>query len=186
MAICLLTSFVAVMFGLYGGEFGRDCNLAYSPSCEGVFRARSTCYTAMMWIFVFFAWELVDSRLSFFHGAVRNTRAWARRLWANPFLFWSVVVGFFSIFPTLYIPVLNRRVFLHSGIDKEWGVVFAVTVLFFLGSEGWKAAKRAVLRRRGLMHQKGASNSEEDLEKRTFERFYSSDSDLDSGSEKKG
>lgn len=178
MAVCLLTSFIAVIFGFYGGEFGRDCNLRYSDACLGVFRARSTCYTTMMWIFVFFAWELVDSRLSFFHGAFRNTRAWARRLWRNTFLFWSVVVGFFSIFPTLYIPVLNRRVFLHDGIGREWGVVFAMTVLFFAGAEAWKWAKRVHYRRRRVMLRKGAPLSEEDLEKRTFERFYNSDSEV--------
>lgn len=123
MAICLLSSFIVVIFGFYDGNFSFDCNLRYSPSCEGVFRARSTCYTAMMWIFVFFAWELVDSRLSFFHGAFRNTKKWTGRLWKNPFLFWSVAAGFFSTIPTLYIPVLNRRVFLYTGIDKEWGIV---------------------------------------------------------------
>ena len=137
----------------------------------------------MMWIFVFFAWELVDSRLSFFHGAFRNTKKWASRLWRNPFLFWSVAAGVFSTFPTLYIPVLNRRVFLHTGIDKEWGIVYAVTVLFFAGAESWKWAKRRFLRKRGLMHKKGAGTAEEDLEQRTFERFYSSDSE-GSGTEK--
>lgn len=184
MAVCLLSSFIIVLFGFYDGNFGHDCNLRYSESCEGVFRARSTCYTAMMWIFVFFAWELVDSRLSFFHGAFRNTRAWATRLWKNTFLFWSVVVGFFSIFPTLYIPVLNHRVFLHAPIDKEWGIVFAVTVLFFVGAELWKWAKRVYLRRKGLMVKKGAGMGEEDLEKRTFERYYTMSSDSDVAGEK--
>ncbi|KAK4228095.1 putative type IID cation-transporting ATPase [Podospora fimiseda] len=183
MAICLLTSFVSVMFGMYDGNFGMDCNLRYSDSCEGVFRARSTCYTAMMWIFVFFAWELVDSRLSFFHGAFNNTKKWTNRLWKNTFLFWSVVVGFFSIFPTLYIPVINRKVFLHSGIDKEWGVVFAVTIIFFIGAESWKWAKRVYLRKHNLMQKKGAGTTEEDLEKMVFEKFYSSDSD--SGTDRK-
>ncbi|KAL2260907.1 hypothetical protein VTK26DRAFT_4960 [Humicola hyalothermophila] len=182
MAACLLAAFVTVMFGLYGGDFGHDCNLRYSAGCEGVFRARSTCYTVMMWIFVFFAWELVDARLSFFHGAFRNTRRWAARLWRNPFLFWSVVAGFALTFPTLYIPVLNRRVFLHAPIDREWGVVFAMTVVFFAGAELYKWVKRRFLRRRGLMLKKGAGLGEEDLEKRTFERFYATGSDSDASS----
>ncbi|KAK0747378.1 hypothetical protein B0T21DRAFT_3301 [Apiosordaria backusii] len=185
MAICLLTAFISVIFGMYDGNFGHDCNLRYSESCEGVFRARSTCYTAMMWIFVFFAWELVDSRLSFFHGAFNNTKKWASKLWRNPFLFWSVTIGFVSVFPTLYIPVLNDRVFLHKGIDKEWGVVFGVTMIFFLAAELYKWGKRVYFRRTGQMVKKGDSSSEEDLEKRTFERFYSSDSDYASaGTEK--
>jgi len=184
MAICLLSSFIIVSFGFYDGNFGHDCNLRYDASCEGVFRARSTCYTAMMWIFVFFAWELVDSRLSFFHGAFRNTKSWAMRLWKNPFLFWSVIAGFVLIFPTLYIPVLNDRVFLHAPIDKEWGIVFAVTIFFFVGAELYKWAKRSFLRKRGLMQKKGEGTGEEDLEKRTFERFYSSSSDTDMTMEK--
>lgn len=174
MAACLLSSFSIVLFGFYDGNLGADCNLAYSASCDGVFRARSTCYTVMMWIFLFFAWELVDSRRSFFDGAVGNTRAWAGRLWRNTFLFWSVVIGFFVIFLTLYIPGLNRVVFLHTGIDKEWGIVFAMTILFFVGAETWKWTKRIFLRRRNLMHRKDAGSGEEDLEKRTFERFYDS------------
>ncbi|KAH6632869.1 hypothetical protein F5144DRAFT_265247 [Chaetomium tenue] len=178
MAIGLLSSFIIVIFGFYDGEFGHDCNLRYSPSCLGVFKARSTCYTAMMWMFVFFAWELVDSRLSFFDGAIRDTKAWAKRLWKNTFLFWSVVVGFLGVFPTLYIPVLNRRVFLHEGIGKEWGVVFAMTIMFFLGAESWKWAKRVYFRRKNVMQRKGAAITEEDLEKRAFERFYSSDSEM--------
>ncbi|KAH7367395.1 hypothetical protein B0T11DRAFT_53411 [Plectosphaerella cucumerina] len=171
MAVCLLGSFIAVIFGRFDGNFGVDCNLRYSPSCEGVFRARSTCYTTMMWIFLFFAWELVDARRSFFDGCISDTKAWAGRLWRNTFLFWSVVVGFVIIFPTLYIPGLNRIVFLHAGIDVEWGVVFGMTAAFFLGAEGWKWAKRVYLRRNNLMQRKDEGTSEEDLEKRTFERF---------------
>lgn len=175
MAVCLLGSFFIVIFGFYDGKLGTDCNLRYSESCEGVFRARSTCYTVMMWIFLFFAWELVDSRLSFFHGAFTNTKVWAGRLWRNRFLFWSVVVGFVIVFPTLYIPGLDHIVFLHTGIDKEWGIVFAMIVLFFLGAETWKWAKRVFLRRKNLMLGKGEGTTEEDLEKKTFEGYYSSE-----------
>lgn len=172
MALCLITSFVSVQFGIYRGDFGVDCNLEWSESCNGVFRARSTCYTTMMWCFLFFAWELVDSRRSFFDGMISDTKGWAGRLWRNPFLFWSVIVGFASVFPTLYIPVLNHVVFLHTGIDKEWGIVFASTILFFIGAESWKWAKRVYLRRHNLMMRKGDGLGEEDLEARVFQRFF--------------
>lgn len=175
MAACLLSAFVVVLFGFFGGELGEDCNLEYSASCDGVFRARSACYTAMTWVFLFLAWELVDSRRSFFDGVVSTPKAWALRLWRNPFLFWSVVGGFFLIFPTLYIPVLNREVFLHEGIDKEWGIVFAAVAVFFVGAESWKWAKRVFLRRKNLMQRKDAGLDEADLEKRAFERLYQSD-----------
>lgn len=129
----------------------------------------------MMWIFLFFAWELVDARRSFFDGIISDTRAWAGRLWRNPFLFWSVIVGFIVVFPTLYIPVLDKKVFLHTGIDKEWGIVFAVNVLFFAGAETWKWSKRVYLRRNNLMLRKDEVLGEEDLEARVFQRFYQSD-----------
>ncbi|KAK4221358.1 hypothetical protein QBC38DRAFT_522606 [Podospora fimiseda] len=77
----------------------------------------------------------------------------------------------------------NRKVFLHSGIDKEWGVVFAVTILFFIGAESWKWAKWVYLRKHNLMQKKGAGTTEKDSEKMVFEKFYSSDSD--SASDKK-
>ena len=174
MAVSLITAFVSVQFGLFDGYFGRDCNIKWSDSCNGVFRARSTCYTSMMWIFLFFAWELVDSRRSFFDGMISDTRAWASRLWRNPFLFWSCVLGFFSVFPTLYIPTINHVVFLHTGIDKEWGIVFACTILFMAGAESWKWAKRVYLRRNNLMMRKSDGLGEEDLEARVFQRFYES------------
>ncbi|EEY16846.1 calcium-transporting ATPase [Verticillium alfalfae VaMs.102] len=177
MAICILSSFVIVIFGFYGGNLGRDCNLEWSEQCNDVFRARSTCYTAMMWIFLFFAWELVDSRRSFFDGMVSDTRRWAQRLWRNKFLFWSVILGTISVFPTLYIPVIDHVVFLHDGIDKEWGIAIAMTALFFAGAEGWKWAKRVYLRRHNLMVRKDAGATEEDLEARVFERFYQGNSD---------
>lgn len=172
MAVCLLSSFIIVIFGLHDGNLGHDCNLRYSPACDGVFRARSTCFVAMMWVFVFFAWELVDGRLSFFAGCVHNTRAWAARLWRNPFLFWSVVVGFVSVFPTLYIPVINDKVFLHAGIGAEWGIVFVSVFIFCAGAESWKWAKRVYLRRHNMMEGKKAGVSEEDLEARVFEKYY--------------
>lgn len=172
MAISIITAFVAVLFGMHDGNLGRDCNLEWSESCNGVFRARSTCYTAMMWIFLFFGWELVDSRRSFFNGMVSQPRIWGRRLLNNPFLFWSVVIGSICVFPTLYIPGLDRVVFLHMGIDKEWGVVFAVTALFFTGAEAWKWGKRVYLRRNKMMLKKDEGLDEEDLEARIFGEFY--------------
>lgn len=124
----------------------------------------------MMWIFLLFAWELVDSRRSFFDGFVTNHKQWASRLWRNPFLFWSVIAGFVLVFPTLYIPVLNHVVFLHQGIGREWGVVIGMSIFFMIGAETWKWAKRVYLRKNNLM-QKDVHRSEEDLEAQVFGAF---------------
>lgn len=78
----------------------------------------------------------------------------------NKFLFWSIIFGFVTIFPTLYIPVINRVVFKHEMITWEWAVVVVATTLFFAGVEAWKFAKRIYFRRAG-----GARSQGVDLEK---------------------
>ncbi|KAH7320861.1 calcium-transporting ATPase [Stachybotrys elegans] len=182
-AICLIGSFVAVMYGFFTGNFGNECNLRYTDVCEDVFRARSTCYTTMMWTFLFFAWELIDSRRSFFDGIFSSPKKWFSRLWRNQFLFWSVFGGFLIVIPTLYIPTLNHEVFLHTGIDAEWSVVFAMTIFFFVAAESWKFSKRTYLRRQGLMAKRGQGSGEEDLEARAFQKYYDESYSSSSGSE---
>lgn len=171
-AICTICTFVAVMFGIWDGDFGVDCNTEWGPTCEGVFRARSSCYTVFTWTFLFFAWVLCDARRSFFDGMIHGTKTWAHRLWRNPLLFWSVIGGWIVVVPTLYIPTLNTFVFLHVGIDLEWAVVFCACLFFLGGCEAWKWSKRVYLRRQGLMLRKGEDLGEEDLESRVFEQFY--------------
>lgn len=92
------------------------------------------------------------------------------------------------IFPLLYIPVINRVVFKHEGISWEWGIVFVETVVFFVGCEAWKFAKRAYFRRAAKKKTGGVV----DLESRVFGKYLSigrSDSeggDLDWEKPKKG
>jgi len=78
----------------------------------------------------------------------KGLRVWGRHLWENRFLFWSIVGVFLVTFATLYIPVLNRDVFLHSGMSWEWGVVAITFGIFVAGVETWKWAKRVYIRRR--------------------------------------
>jgi hypothetical protein len=59
-----------------------------------------------------------------------------------------VILGFTTIFPTLYIPVINRKVFKQSGITWEWAIIFVAGFWFFVGVEIWKWGKRVYLRRR--------------------------------------
>lgn len=146
MAGCVLGSFTLVIFGFESGNLGFNCNIDYSPSCDAVFRARATCYTTMTWIFLLFAWELIDSRRSLFYMP-KGLKAWAMHFWGNQFLFFSVAGVFFVVFPTLYIPVLNHKVFLHSGITWEWAIVFIDVGIFMVLSEAWKWAKRVYFRR---------------------------------------
>ncbi|KAI8233228.1 Calcium-transporting ATPase 3 [Colletotrichum sp. SAR 10_86] len=148
MAGCVLGSFTIVVFGFNDGNLGLECNNAFSEACEPVFRARATCYTTMTWIFLLFAWELIDSRRSLFYMP-QGFKAWGQHLWGNKFLFFSVTIVFFVVFPTLYIPVLDHVVFMHHGISWEWAVVFIDVFIFMVGAEAYKWAKRIYVRRKG-------------------------------------
>lgn len=170
-ALCL-AAFSLVVFGFGDGNLGVNCNDTISPVCEGVFRARATTFTCLTWFALFLAWEMVDMRRSFFRmqpGSKHYFTQWIRDVWRNQFLFWSIVAGFVTVFPIIYIPVINTVVFKHSPITWEWGIVFVETGLFFLGVEAWKYAKRVYYRRVG----ETARNPEEDLEKSVFSAYTS-------------
>ncbi|KAL6820891.1 hypothetical protein J3E69DRAFT_357257 [Trichoderma sp. SZMC 28015] len=98
--------------------------------------------------FLLFSRELTDFRRSFF-DMHKGTRAWGgHHLWGNWFPLFAITVVFFMIFPTPYIPRLNAIVFMHTGIDWEWGFVFVAVIAFVVvGAEAWKRTKRIYLRR---------------------------------------
>lgn len=154
-ALCL-GSFVLVLYGFGDGSLGENCNDSYRNAageavCDTVFRARATTFACLTWFALFLAWEMVNTRRSFFRMQPKSKKyftQWAHDVWRNKFLFWAIIAGFVTIFPTLYIPVINHDVFRHQGISWEWGVVFVAAALFFAGVEAWKWAKRIFFRRR--------------------------------------
>jgi Na+-exporting ATPase len=174
-ALCLC-SFVLVVWGFGDGDLGQDCNNTFEneagePNCETVFRARATCFACLTWFALFLAWEMVSMRRSFFHmqpGSKRYFTQWAIDVWRNKFLFWSIMAGFITVFPVLYIPVINHVVFKHSGIGWEWGIVFTESILFFLGIESWKWAKRVYFRRQA---SKNSPTGDVDWESKVFSPF---------------
>jgi len=174
-ALCL-ASFVIVLYGFEDGNTGRipasGCNNRYSQECDAVFRARATCFSCLTWFSIFLAWEMIDMRRSFFRmqpDSKRYFTQWMFDVWRNKFLFTSVGVGFITLFPVLYIPVINHDVFRHEGISWEWAIVFIATLLFFLGVEGWKFAKRVFFRRRDAKNN--AASHEDDLESKAFSLY---------------
>lgn len=174
MSACCLSSFIVVVYWFGNGRLGNDCNNNFSEECKLVFRARATTFACLTWFALFLAWEVVHPRRSFFN--LRNSGGsiwtrWIRDAWKNRFLFWAIVIGFVTIFPTLYIPVLNHKVFKHDGITWEWGVVVVELVLFFLGAEGWKWAKRIYFRRQLSKDDPNAAKGA-DLEARVFGTYF--------------
>ncbi|WFD43203.1 P-type Na(+) transporter [Malassezia psittaci] len=148
-ALCLAT-FTLVLYGWGDGDLGNDCNNSYNASCDTVFRARGATFVVITWFSLFLAWEVIDLKRSFFR--MRSSQSiwtqWFHDTWNNKFLFACVVVGFVSVFPIVYIPGLNEVVFLHRGPDGwEWALIFIATLLFFIGVETWKLAKRVYFRR---------------------------------------
>lgn len=187
-ALCL-SSFTLVLYGFGRGaaDIGDNCNEEYSEGCEVVFRARATTFACLTWFALFLAWEMVSMRRSLFRMQPKSKRyltQWMLDVWRNQFLFWAVVAGFVTMFPVLYIPTLNTVVFKHAGISWEWGIVFVESILFFLGIEAWKWAKRVYLRHGG--GKRGAPA--QDAEARAFGGYLtnggvSSDEDGDAPAE---
>ena len=170
-ALCLC-SFTAVAFGYGDGNLGEGCNSSSGINCNNVFRARATTFTSLTWFSLFLAWEMVNMRRSFFRMQPKTKHPWTqwlRDVWRNKFLFWTIIAGFITIFPLIYIPVINDVVFLHDPISWEWGIVFAEAIAFFCGVELWKWLKRAYYRRKGPE----VHNPEEDITSRVFSRYTS-------------
>lgn len=184
-ALCLAT-FSLVVFGFGDGNLGEGCNDSYSEVCDTVYRARATTFATLTWFALFLAWEMVDMRRSFFRmqpGSKKYFTQWMHDVWRNKFLFWAIVFGFVTLFPALYIPVLNHAVFKHAGISWEWAIVFIAAGVFFLGVETWKWGKRVYFRRTAKKSQ-GAGWKDMDIEHRAFGEYLGSQSFQKSTQEK--
>lgn len=149
MGTCTLLTFVIIIYGVYDGRLGSDCNRNYQTdtylsSCEPVFRARATVFAELTWLILASAWEFKSIRRSLFHldPATQSRFPFFKDVYENRFLFWAVVIGALSVFPAVYIPGLNTKVFKHVGITWEWGLAFGAVIVFVLGVEAWKAVKR--------------------------------------------
>jgi potassium/sodium efflux P-type ATPase len=144
MGIATLMTFVIVVYGRYDGNLGHECNHSYSEACEAVFRARAAVFAELTWLILVSAWEFKSIRRSMFrlNPDSQSRFPFFRDMYENKFLFWSVFLGAVSVFPTVYIPVLNRSVFKHTSISWEWGVVVGMTIAYVIGVETWKWIKR--------------------------------------------
>ncbi|KAK3502367.1 hypothetical protein B0T13DRAFT_167220 [Neurospora crassa] len=144
MGTCTLMTFIIVVYGKYGGDLGKDCNRGYNDTCIPVFRARAAVFALLTWLILLSAWEFKSIRRSMFRLDPDNHKKFAvfHDLWSNKFLFWAVLIGLISVFPTVYIPGLNRNVFKHTHISWEWGVIIGMSIVYVVGIECWKAVKR--------------------------------------------
>lgn len=154
-AACCIGTFTIIVFGFGDGNLGIDSNASRGDGSDLVFRGRSGTFATTTWICLILAFEVMDMRRSFFYMRPQSDHVWTnwmREIWANQFLFWSVVLGFASVFPLVYIPVINTDVLKHSPISWEWAVSFIASGVFVVLAELWKWAKRVYYRRQARLH----------------------------------
>ncbi|KAI0508525.1 hypothetical protein F5B22DRAFT_390407 [Xylaria bambusicola] len=144
MGTLTLATFIIVVYGVNNGQLGIDCNKGWSDTCEPVFRARAAVFAELTWLILFSAWEFKDIRRSMFRLNPDSTSRFPlfKDLYENKFLFWAVTIGALSVFPVVYIPVLNTKVFKHTAITWEWSLAIGALILFIAGMELWKLTKR--------------------------------------------
>ena len=172
MAALSLANFTLVVYGFGTGELGFDSNNSIGDGSLTVFRARSTTFASLTWFALLLALEMLNPRLSFFKMVPDTPQyvllarsiptdhpspytQWARSLMRNKLLLFSILFGYFSVFPIIYIPVLNTTVFKHAPISWEWALVFIASFLFVGGIEAWKYGKRAFFRSRAASREQG-------------------------------
>ncbi|KAI2465862.1 potassium/sodium eff [Annulohypoxylon bovei var. microspora] len=143
MGTLSLMTFVIIIYGANDGQLGVDCNREFSPACIPVFRARATVFAELTWLILISAWEFKDIRRSMFRLNPDDSSKFPlfKDVYENRFLFWAVVLGAASVFPVVYIPVVNTNVFKHTAISWEWSLVIAATIIYVAGVELWKLTK---------------------------------------------
>ncbi|KAL8338245.1 hypothetical protein RB601_006500 [Gaeumannomyces tritici] len=144
MGVCTLMTFVIIVYGVNNGELGDNCNTAYSPRCDVVFRARAAVFAELTWLILFSAWEFKSLRRSMFRLNPDSDSKFPffKDVYENRFLFWSVILAFISVFGAIHIPVVNENVFRHKAIGWEYGLAFGGLFVFIVGVEAWKFIKR--------------------------------------------
>ena len=147
-SLCLLSFAIVAYVGPGGGNLGSECNEGYNDTCHVVFRARATTYVTITLLLLVTAWEVKHFSRSLFNMYPKTDQGAPRGLsifptvWRNHFLFFAVVAGFVSIFPIVYIPLINKAVFKHNVITWEWGISFGAVTIYISAIEIWKAIKR--------------------------------------------
>lgn len=164
-ALCLFAFAIVAYVGPGGGSLGSGCNEAYNDTCDVVFRARATTYATITLLLLVTAWEVKHFARSLFNmypSSNSGPFSIFSTLYRNRFLFFAVVAGFVVVFPIVYIPFINVKVFKHGAITWEWGVAFGAVVIYISAIETWKMIKR----RMGIWSGAKRTISREDAEAR--------------------
>lgn len=133
MGAIALANFASVMYGYFDGYLGEYCNENLREDlCNHVGRARGAVFASFLFVLLVHAFVCKHPQQSIF----------TMNLIENKPLLWSVSVLCLSVFPVIFIPVINNKVFLLFPIKWEWGMVVASMVVFLLGTELYKVMRR--------------------------------------------
>ncbi|KAF2842072.1 calcium-transporting ATPase [Patellaria atrata CBS 101060] len=149
MGMLTLFTFIIIVYGPGVDSLGVDCNRSYNDrnpedTCDTVFRARAAVFAELTWLILISAWEIKGIRRSMFRLDPRSESKFPlfQDLWANKFLFFSVLIGSLIVFPCIYIPGFNTVFFKHRPISWELALSIGAVFVFVAGMELWKLTKR--------------------------------------------
>jgi len=157
-----LANFIIVQYGLANGaaDISPKCNqplVGLQPGCEVVFKARGTAFATLLLILMVHSLTCKNLTRSLFR----------MKLFENTFLLWSAGCLALTVFPILYIPEVNHRVFQVDGLTWHWGLVFGQLVLYLVLAELYKLVRREYSRN-SVPHDNPAVQ----YEKRTGRRLH--------------
>lgn len=135
MGAIALANFAAVMWGYFDGYLGVRCNEDLDDElCGQTGRARGAVFASFLFVLLIHAFVCKHPQQSILRMNLLENKA----------LLWSVLLLAASVFPVVFIPVINDKVFLLFPIKWEWGMVFASMVVFLVVTECYKALRRTV------------------------------------------
>ncbi|KAJ9123082.1 hypothetical protein QFC22_001272 [Naganishia vaughanmartiniae] len=133
-----IANFAIVMWGYFDGYLGVECNENLREDvCNHTGRARGSVFASFLIVLMVHAFVCKHPTRSILQ----------MNLLENRVLLWSVIILGISVFPVVYIPVINDKVFLLFPIKWEWGLVFASALAFLVITEVYKVGRRAMDRR---------------------------------------
>jgi magnesium-transporting ATPase (P-type) len=135
MGAIALANFAAVMWGYFDGYLGVRCNEDLDDElCGQTGRARGAVFASFLFVLLIHAFVCKHPQQSILRMNLLENKA----------LLWSVLLLAASVFPVVFIPVINDKVFLLFPIKWEWGMVFASMAVFLVVTECYKALRRTV------------------------------------------
>merc|ERR1711939_200432 len=123
MAALSLANFSITLYGYFNGDLGFDCNEAlHDDRCSTVGQGRSACFASFLIILMVHGLTCKHPTRSIFQMKLLDNKA----------LLFSTAFISLSVFPVVYIPVINNDVFLMGSITWEWGMVFASVLIYLV------------------------------------------------------